>query len=111
MTCVLPHGSVIVVQLMDVIAEGVPVVLMPHWVLVHGSIGLGGGVEGRRDAVTGLAAVVTVPVINGTVWVLVCSHNTVGDEMKLGCEAWTDQKLLPTMLFLVKLDINNNKDM
>lgn len=79
----LPHGSVIVIQLMDVIAEGVPVVLMPHWVLVHGSIGLGGGVEGRRDAVTGLTAVVTVPVINGTVWVLVCSHNTVGDEMKL----------------------------
>lgn len=70
----LPHGSVIVVQLVGVISEGVSVLLMPHGILVHGSVGLGGGVVRRRDAVTGLTAVVAVPVIHSTVWVLVCSR-------------------------------------
>lgn len=64
----------IVVQLVDVFAEGVTVLLMPHGILVHGSVGLGGGVVRRWDAVTGLAAVVAVPVIDGAVWVFVCSH-------------------------------------
>lgn len=72
--CLLPHGSVVVVQLMDVIIVGVSVVLVPHGILVHGSVGLGGGVVGRWDAVTGLTAVVTVPVVHGAVRVLVCSH-------------------------------------
>lgn len=68
----LPHGSVVVVQILDFISVGVPVVLVPHGILVHGSIGLGGGVVGRRDAVTGLAAVIAVPVIYGAVWIIVC---------------------------------------
>lgn len=62
----------VVVQLMDFVVVGVSVVLVPHGVLVHGSIGLGGGVVGRRDAVTGLAAVVAVPVVHSAVWILIC---------------------------------------
>lgn len=69
----LPHSSVIIVQLIDVVSVGVSVVLVPHGILVHGSIGLGGGVVRRWDAVTGLTAVVAVPVIHCAVWVLVCS--------------------------------------
>lgn len=64
----------VIVQLMDLIVVGVAVVLVPHGILVHGSVGLGGGVVGRRDAVTGLTAVVAVPVVHSAVWVLVCSH-------------------------------------
>lgn len=81
--CLLPHGSVVVVQLMDFVVVGLSVVLVPHGVLVHGCIGLGGGVVGRRDAVTGLTTVVTVPVIHGTVWILVCSHKDSGREEKV----------------------------
>lgn len=74
----LPHGSVVpIVQLMDFIIIGASVVLLPHGILVHGSVGLGGGVEGRRNAITGLAAVVAVPVVCSTVWVLVCTDATV----------------------------------
>lgn len=62
----------VVVQLVDFIIVGVSVVLVPHGVLVHGSVGLGGGVVGRRHAVTGLTAVVTVPVVHSAVWILVC---------------------------------------
>lgn len=80
--CLLPHGSVVVVQLMDVVVVGVSVLLVPHGILVHGSVGLGGGVVGRRDAVTGLTAVVAVPVIHGAVWVLVCSHKHSGRRDK-----------------------------
>lgn len=81
--CLLPHGSVVVVQLMDFVVVGVSVVLVPHGVLVHGSVGLGGGVVGRRDAVTGLTAVVAVPVIHGAVWILVCSHKDSGRQEKV----------------------------
>lgn len=70
----------VVVQIMDFISVGVPVVLVPHGILVHGSIGLGGGVVGRRDAVTGLAAVVTVPVIHGAVWIIVCDRTKRGQK-------------------------------
>lgn len=72
--CLLPHGSLVIVHLVYLIIVGVSVVMMPHGILVHGSVGLGGGVVGRWDAVTGLTAVVTVPVIHCAVWVLVCSH-------------------------------------
>ena len=69
--CLLPHGSVVVVQLVDFVTVGVSVVLVSHGILVHGRVRLGGGVVGRRDAVTGLAAVVTVPVIHGAVWIII----------------------------------------
>lgn len=73
----LPHGSVvIIVHLMDFIIIGASVVLLPHGILVHGSIGLGGGVVGRRNAITGLTAVVAVPVVGSTVWIVICA-NTV----------------------------------
>ena len=70
----LPHGSVVVVQVVNLVVVGVSVLLVPHGILVHGSVGLGGGVVGRWNAVTGLTAVVAVPVVHSTVWVLVCSH-------------------------------------
>ena len=47
---------------------------------MHGSVGLGGGVEGRWDAVTGLTAVVAVPVVNGAVLILVCSNKHNGKQ-------------------------------
>lgn len=61
----------VIVQLMDVIIVGLSVVLLPPGILVHGSVGLGGGVERRWDAVTGLTAVVAVPVVHSAVWVFV----------------------------------------
>ncbi len=64
----------VVVQVMDVVTVGVSVLLVPHGILVHGSVGLGGGVVGRRDAVTGLAAVVALPVVHSAVWIIICSH-------------------------------------
>lgn len=64
----------VIVQLVDVVVVGVSVVLLSYGILMHGSVGLGGGVERRRDAVTGLTAVVAVPVVHSTVRVLVCSH-------------------------------------
>jgi len=68
---------------MDVVVVRVSVVLMSHRVLVHWSIGLGGCVVRRRDAVTGLTAVVAVPVINSTIWVLVCSHKHSGRQDRI----------------------------
>lgn len=71
----LPHGSVvIIVHLMDFIIIGASVVLVPHGILVHGSVGLGGGVVGRRNAITGLTAVVAVPVISSAVWIIICAN-------------------------------------
>lgn len=70
--CLLPHGSVVIVQIMDAITVGVSVVLLSYWILVHGGVGLGGGVVGRGDAVTGLTAVVAVPVVHSAVWVIIC---------------------------------------
>lgn len=78
----LPHGSgVIIVHLMDFIIIGAPVVLVPHGILMHGSVGLGGGVVGRRNAITGLTAVVAVPVVGSTVWIVICA-NTVERSTK-----------------------------
>lgn len=65
----------VIVQLMDVFAVGVPVLLVSHGILVHGSVGLGRGVEGRWDAVTCFAAIVAVSVIHSAIVVLICSHN------------------------------------
>lgn len=81
--CLLPHGSLIVVQLRDFVVVGVYILLLPHGILVHGGVGLGGGVVGRRDAVTGLAAVVAVPVVHGAVWILVwsCKHSDRRNEV------------------------------
>lgn len=59
---------------MDFITVGVSVLLVSHGVLVHGGVGLRGGVVRGRDAVTGLTAVVTVPVIHSAVWILICSQ-------------------------------------
>lgn len=50
---------------------GGAVLLVSDGVLVDGGIGLGRGVVRRRDAVTGLTAIVTVSVIHSTVWVLI----------------------------------------
>lgn len=73
----LPDGSLVrVVHLVALHGVSVGVagalLLVPHGVLVHGGVGLGCGVVGWGDAVAGLAAVVTVPVIHGTVGVIVC---------------------------------------
>lgn len=80
----LPHGSVVVVHVVDFVTV-LPVVLVPHGVLVHGGVGLGRGVEGGRDAVTGLAAVVAVPVVHGAVRVLVWPH---GDTVNQTAQSW-----------------------
>lgn len=46
-------------------------VLVGDGILVDWGIGLRRAVVGRRDAVTGFTAIVTVPVIHGTVWILI----------------------------------------
>lgn len=46
-------------------------VLVADGILVDRGIGLRCAVEGRGDAVTGFTAIVTVPVIHGTVWILI----------------------------------------
>ena len=46
-------------------------VLVADGILVDRGIGLRCAVVGRGDAVTGFAAIVTVPVIHGTVWILI----------------------------------------
>lgn len=46
--------------------------LMAYGVLVDRSIGLGGCIVRGWDAVAGLTAVVTVPVIHGAVRVIIC---------------------------------------
>lgn len=80
----LPHGSVVViVHLMDFIIIRASVVLVPHGILVHGSVGLGGGVVGRWNAITGLTAVVAVPVIGSAVWIVICA-NTAARSTKGG---------------------------
>lgn len=75
---VLPHAPAVVVQQVGVVAVGVAVLRMPDGVLVHGGVGLGGGVEGGWDAVTGLTAVVAVPVIHSTVRILICGGRRGG---------------------------------
>lgn len=70
----------VVVHVLDFVAV-LPVVLVPHGVLVHGGVGLGRGVEGRRDAVTGLAAVVAVPVVHGAVWIVIWTHSDKVTEL------------------------------
>lgn len=74
----------VVVHVMDFVTV-LPVVLVPHGVLVHGGVGLRRGVEGGRDAVTGLAAVVAVPVVHGAVRVLVWPR---GDTVSRTAQSW-----------------------
>lgn len=63
---------VVQVKTVDGVRAGVRVLLLPrpHWVLVHGGVGLSRGVVARRQAVTRLTAVVTVPVVHGAVLVI-----------------------------------------
>lgn len=49
-------------------------VLVADGILVDRGIGLGCAVVRRGDAVTGLTAVVAVPVIHSTVWVFICTE-------------------------------------
>lgn len=44
----------------------------PHGVLVHRSIGLRSRVVRRWDAVARLTPIITVPVIHGTVGIIIC---------------------------------------
>lgn len=76
----------VVVQLVDVLV--VYVLLLPHGVLVHGSVGLRGGVVGRWDAVTGLTAVVAVAVVHGAVRILVCSQEERRRDRMVSSESW-----------------------
>lgn len=75
----LPHGSlVVVVQLLDgAVVGGVRGVALVSLdgVLVHGGVGLRCGVEGWRNAVTSLTAVVTVSIVHRTVWVFIYTGN------------------------------------
>lgn len=49
-------------------------VLVADGILVDRSIGLGCAVVGRRDAITGFAAIVAVPVVHSAVRVLICNE-------------------------------------
>ena len=52
-----------------------------HWELVQRSVGLGGGMVRRRDAVAGLTAVVTISVIHRTVRIFKsCGISTVNQS-------------------------------
>lgn len=65
--------SAVQVQAVDGVRAGVRMLLPlpgPHGVLVHGGVGLSRGVVAWRQAVAGLAAVVTVPVVHGAVLVI-----------------------------------------
>lgn len=46
-------------------------VLVADWILVNRGIGLGCAVVGRGDAITGLTAIVAVPVVHSTVWIFI----------------------------------------
>lgn len=64
--------SIIQIVILQGVSTGFPqdpLLLQTRWhrELVHRGIGLRGRVVGRRDAVAGLAAVVAVSVIHGTV--------------------------------------------
>lgn len=56
-------------------------VLVADGILVDGGVGLRCTVEGRRDAVTGFAAIVTVPVIHSTVWILIYTEQQEKKQM------------------------------
>lgn len=94
----LPHGSVVIVHVLDFVAI-LPVVLMPHGVLVHGGVGLGRGVEGRRDAVTGLAAVVAVPVVHGAVRIVVWPH---GHTVRVGYCVFKNKFLFFKLYYIIE---------
>lgn len=70
----LPGSSlvpVVQVKTVDGVRAGVRVLLpRPHWVLVHGGVGLSRRVVARRQAGARLTAVVTVPVVHGAVLVI-----------------------------------------
>lgn len=46
-------------------------VLVADGILVDRSIGLRCAIVGRGDAVTGFTAIITVPVVHGTIWILI----------------------------------------
>lgn len=48
-------------------------VLLADGILVDGGVGLRCAVVGGGDAVTGLTAIVAVPVIHSAVWVFICT--------------------------------------
>ena len=70
--------------MVDVLAVGAQGGGPPHGVLVHGGVWLGGGVVRRREAVTGLTAVVAVAVVHCAVWVLVCRKHARVFRGRLG---------------------------
>lgn len=67
----LPNGSLVIVVVVIYVVVARAVVHVSDGVLVHGRVGLGGGVERRRHAVAGFAAVVAVSIIHGAVWIII----------------------------------------
>lgn len=67
-----PRVPVVHIEAVDRVRARVWVLVLPgpHGILVHGGVGLGGGVVTRGQAVTGLTAVVAVPVIYSAVLVI-----------------------------------------
>lgn len=98
---VLPHGPLIVVVkvLYVCVGAGGAVVGVAHGVLVHGGVGLGRGVEGWRHAVAGLAAVVAVPVVYRTVWIVVCARGLGGE----GCGEWVSSQVRAGQIYLYSI--------
>lgn len=103
----LPHRPLVVVvevAAMHGVAVRAPeaVLLLPHGVLVHGGVGLRGGVIRGGYAVAGLAAVVTIPVVHGAVGVLVCPGRRAASAPTPGlitshCMSTTRLYSVPTM--------------
>lgn len=46
-------------------------VLVADGILVDRGIGLRCAIVGRGDAITGFTAIITVPVVHGTIWILI----------------------------------------
>lgn len=72
---VVPGSSlvpVVHIEAVDRVRAGVWVLVLPgpHGILVHGGVGLSRGVVTRGQAVTGLTAVVAVPVVYSAVLVI-----------------------------------------
>lgn len=67
----LPNGSLVIVVVVIYVIVERALLHVSDGVLVHGRVGLGGGVEWRWDAVAGFAAVVTVSIIDSAVWIII----------------------------------------
>lgn len=78
--------SVVHVKAVHGVCAGVQVVLElgAHGVLVHGGVGLGRSMVARGQAVAGLTAVVTVPVVHCTVMVIQGCRGTTGQAPQHG---------------------------